>query len=154
MLESKAFSYSKPLGIQIGSNNRGPCPPCQDTQYDADRTLPDGQHGLAGLQAEGFDAFHTGIHWLDETSLLKRDALRDFHSALIDDPIHDADVLGEASTRGFEAGSASDLFVGGALGEGLVAAVVTVAAGDVMKDYDAVAGLEPGYSRPCGRYHA
>ena len=53
VLESKAFTYSKPLGIQIGSNNRGPGPTCQDTEYDADGTLADGQDGLAGLEAQG-----------------------------------------------------------------------------------------------------
>jgi hypothetical protein len=80
--------------------------------------------------------------------------LGNLHGSLLNDPIHHPDVLGEASTGGFEACCASDLFVSRALREGLVPAVVTLAAGDVMKDHDPVARLEPGYSRAYGRYDA
>ena len=94
-----------------------------------------------GCEAQGLNPLHAGIHRLDETGLLEGDAVGDFYGSLLDDPIHDADVFGEASAGGLESGGASDLLVGGALGEGLVAAVVTLAAGDVMEDHDAIAGL-------------
>jgi hypothetical protein len=60
----------------------------------------------------------------------------------LNDPIHHPDVFGETTARGFEAGGAADFFVGGALGECLMLAVETLAAGDVMKNYDAVSELE------------
>jgi len=98
------------------------------------------------LEAQGLDSLHAGIDGLDKTGLLEGDAVGDFYSALVDDPIHDADVFGETAAGGLEASGASNSFVGGALGEGLMAAVVALAAGNVMEDYDAVAGSEAGDS--------
>ena len=51
-------------------------------------------------------------------------------------------VLGEASTRGLEAGGAADAFIRGTLGEGLFSAVVAVPAGNVMEDHHAVVDRE------------
>ena len=73
---------------------------------------------------------------------------------MLDDPIHHPDVLGEASAGGLKAGRASDLFVGGALGEGFVPAVVALAAGDVVKDDDTIAGREASHSGTDGRDNA
>ncbi len=154
MFESEAFSYSKPLGIQIGSNNRGPCPSCQHTEYDADWALPDGQHCLPGLQAQSLDPLHAGIYGLDEAGLLEGDAVGDLHGALLDDPIHDADVFGETAAGRLESGGTADFLVGGALGESLVPAVVTFAARDVMKHHDPVAGLELAHVRAYRSDHA
>ena len=67
------------------------------------------KHGLARLQAQGFDPFHAGIYRLYEASLLKGDCFGDLHRSLVDDPIHDANVFREASAGRLEAGSASDL---------------------------------------------
>jgi hypothetical protein len=78
----------------------------------------------------------------------------DLYGPLLNDPIHDSDVLGETSAGGLEASGASDLLVSGALGEGFVAAVVAPAAGDVMKDNDPVAGLESAHSGAYGRDYA
>jgi hypothetical protein len=66
------------------------------------------------------------------------------------DPIHRPNIFGETSTRGIKPGGAADFFVGGTLGERLVLAVVTLAAGDVMKNYDAVSGLELAHLRADG----
>src|SRR5579863_9831300 len=145
MLESKAFSYSKPLGIQIGSNNRGPCPACQDTQYDADGALADGQNGLARLQAEGFYALHAGVDRFDKTSLLEGDAVRDLYRSLADNPIHNADIFREASAGRFKSRGAPYPLIGEALGECLVTAVVALAAGDVMEDHHTVTWLEAAH---------
>jgi hypothetical protein len=59
---------------------------------------------------------------------------------VLDDPVHDADAFGETPARRLESRGAAHFLVCEALSEGLVAAVVTLAAGDVMKDYDPVAG--------------
>ena len=67
-----------------------------------------------------------------------------FDQAAADDPVHDADVLGEAAAGGSEACGAADLLVDLALREGLLAAVVAVAAGDVVIGHDAVADGEVG----------
>ena len=94
------------------------------------------------LEAESFDPFHAGIYRFNKTGLLERDAFGNLDGALLDDPIHHANVFGETSAGRLESGSASHLLIGWALGEGLVPAVVTLAARDVMKDHNAVAGLE------------
>ena len=52
VFQSEAFCYFKPLGIQIGSNYRGPRPLGQHAQNDADWTLADYQDGLALVQAQ------------------------------------------------------------------------------------------------------
>ena len=61
---------------------------------------------------------------------------------LRDDPIHYADVFGEAAAAGLESCGRADLLIGGALGINLVAAVIAFAARDVVEDHYAVAGLE------------
>ena len=154
MLETEAFSYSKPLGIQIGSNNRGPCLLRQHTQDDADGALSDGQDGLARLQAQGFDPFHAGVDRLYKASLLKGDCFGDLHRSLVDNPIHDANIFREASAGRLEAGSASDFLVGRTLGERLMPAVVTLATGDVMKHHDPVARRELAHARAYRRHYA
>jgi hypothetical protein len=112
--------------------------------------LPDGQNGFARLQAERFDSLHAGIYRFDKTGLLKGDAVGDFHGSLVDDPIHDPDVFGESAAGRLETRCASDFFVRGALGEGLVAAVVALAAGDVVENYDPIAGSKAGDAGTCG----
>src|SRR6266550_5909208 len=57
-------------------------------------------------------------------------------------PIHHTDVLGEATAGGSKAGGASHLLVDLALCEGLLAAVVALAARDVMVCHHAVADCE------------
>ncbi len=100
-----------------------------------------------GLQAKGFNALHAGIYRLDEAGLLERDAVGDADRALLDDPVHHANVFGEPAARRLESGRATDFLIGGALGESLVPAVVALAARDVVKDHDAVAGTELRYLR-------
>ena len=63
------------------------------------------------------------------------------HSAL-DDPRHRANVLGEAAAVRIEAGGQPDFLVARALREELALAIEAVAARNVMKADDAVAGLE------------
>src|SRR5438477_10529205 len=59
---------------------------------------------------------------------------------MLNDPIHDADVFGETAAGRLKSGGTADLLVGRALGKGLVLAVKTLAARDVMEDHHAVAG--------------
>src|SRR5580704_7931651 len=150
MLKPKAFNYSKPLGIQIGSNNRGPCPPGQYTKYDADWALPDGQHGLPGLQAQSFNSLHAGVYRLYKTGLLKGNARGNSYGSLLDDPIHHPNVFGEASAGRLESGGASHLLIGEALCERFMLAVVALAAGNMMKQYNPVAALELAQARTHG----
>jgi hypothetical protein len=110
----------------------------QPAQYDTNGTLTDHEDGFAGFDGQTLHAFNTGIDGLDKAGLLKADAFRDGHGTFGDDPIHDADIFGESSARSFEAGSATDLLINIALGEGFMAAVKTFSAGNVMKDNDAV----------------
>ncbi|HZW81677.1 MAG TPA: hypothetical protein VFF50_14475, partial [Candidatus Deferrimicrobiaceae bacterium] len=71
--------------------------------------------------------------------MLEGDAVRDFDCSLVYDPIHDTDVLGKSSTGRLKTGGASNFFVCGTLRESLVTAVVTLAAGDVVENDDAIA---------------
>src|SRR5208337_2933899 len=147
VLESKAFSYSKPLGIQIGSDNGCTRPAGEHGEDNTDGPLANHEHGFARFEAQRRDPFQAGVYRLHEASLFKRNTLRDFYRAQLDNPIHHPDVFRETSARGFKTGGASDFLISRALGEGLVTAVETPAAGDVMKDDHAVAGLILSYSR-------
>ena len=64
-----------------------------------------------------------------------------FHDAGEDEG-HDADVFGIAATGGFEAGGDAGAFVSLALGEGVMAAEMTVQARHVMVQRNAVADFE------------
>src|SRR5271166_989253 len=154
MLKSEAFPYSKPLGIQIGSNNRGPGSARQHTQYDADGPLPDSQYRLACLQPQRLDALHAGVDWLQKTRLLKRDPLRNLYRPLLDDPIHHPDVFGEPPAGRLKACRASNQLIGRALRECRMTAVVTLPARDVMKYHYPVARLKLPYSCTHRRNHA
>jgi len=91
---------------------------------------------------QGFDALHAGIDGFDKTGLLEGNAVRNTYGTVLNNPVHDANVLGEAAAGRLEAGGATDFFVGRALGESLVLAVETLAARNVVEDHDAVAGAK------------
>ena len=56
------------------------------------------------------------------------------HAAVVDDEVHDADVLGKAAAGGLEARGDAGLLVERALRRGALAAVVALAAGNVVED--------------------
>jgi hypothetical protein len=141
-IEAKAISYCKPRRMQIGSNHPSPRPLRQDRKDDTYWTLPNHQHGLSRLQMKGLNTFDASIHRLDKTCLLKADAVRDAHRSLLDNPVHYPDVFRKSSTRRLEPGRATNLFVGGTLREGLVAAVITFSTRDVMKHNDPIPNNE------------
>src|ERR1700739_313428 len=66
--------------------------------------------------------------------------MRDANRSVLDDPVHDPNIFGKAAAGSLESGRATYLLVGRALREGLVPAVKTVTAGNVMKDHHPVAG--------------
>ena len=74
--------------------------------------------------------------------LLERNLIGNLHQAAPHNPVHHADVLGEAAAGGRKAGGASDLLVDLALREGLLAAVVALAARNVVVRHHAVADCE------------
>ncbi len=102
--------------------------------------MPDRQNGLAAAQEQSFDPFHTGVDRFDEAGLLEGNGVGNADGAVLDDPVHDADVFGKAAAGGLESRGTADLFISGALGEGLVLAVETLAAWDVVEDHNPVAG--------------
>lgn len=73
---------------------------------------------------------------------------------MLDDPIHDADVFRESAAGGLKSGRAPHLFVSGALGEGLVKAVVTSAARNVVENDHAISRSELADSGADGRDYA
>src|SRR5262249_23949734 len=100
------------------------------------------QHRFVGFQTQANGALHTGVDGLDKTGLLEGNTVRDAHGAVLDDPVHDTHVFGEAAAAGLKAGRATNFLVGLALGEGVMAAVVAVPTGDMVKDHHPVAGME------------
>ena len=88
------------------------------------------------------NALHAGVNRLHKTSLLERDPIWDADRTSLHDPIHHADVLGESATARLEPSCAANFFIRRTLGERLVAAVVALATGDMMKDNYPVAYLE------------
>jgi hypothetical protein len=89
---------------------------------------------------KGFDAFHTGIDGLNEAGLLEGGAVWNTYGTVRNNPIHDANVLGEAPARRLESGGTADFLVGRALGKSLILTVETLSTRDVMEDHDAIAG--------------
>jgi len=80
--------------------------------------------------------------------LFVRDQIGDFDHSLPHDPVHDADVLGEAAARGLKARGDAGLFVERALRGGSLAAVVALVAGNVMMDDDALTDAVGVYAFP------
>ena len=108
--------------------------------------MSDDEDGFAGFEAESVDSLHAGVDGLNETGLLERDTVGNTDGAMLDDPVHDANVFGKAAAGGLESGGAADLLVGGALRESFVAAVIALAARDMVENYDAISGMKVGYA--------
>src|SRR5208337_3403365 len=145
-VEAEAMSHCKPRRIQIGSNHPCPYPFRQSRKYQTYWPLTYHQHGFAGFKVKGLYTFDAGIHGLDKACLLKTNAVRDAYRTLFDDPVHHPDIFGESSPGGLESGRTANFLVGGALGEGLVAAVIAFMAGDMMKHNHPLADGEPGHA--------
>ena len=130
------------MGIQIGSNDLGPCPFCENRKYQANRPLAYDQKSLAGFNVEGLDGLHAGVDRLYKRGLLVGNSVRQFDHSVTDDPIHHANILGKASAARFKTSSGAHLLVYRALSKNLMAAVITLTAGDVMKHHHPVADPE------------
>ena len=100
------------------------------------------KHHVVGLRIALMDGFEAGVERLDENCYFKRNAVRNLLDAMLDDPVHDADVLRESSTRGLEARGDADLLIDRALRVQLALAEEASAARNVVEDDDAVAGFE------------
>jgi hypothetical protein len=95
---------------------------------------------------KGFDAFHTGIDGLNEAGLLEGGAVWDTYGTVLNDPVHDANVLGETAARRLESGGTADFLVGRALGKSLILTVETLSTRNMVEDHDAVAGAVVAYA--------
>jgi hypothetical protein len=116
--------------------------------------LPDGQNHFASAEAQGFNTLHAGVDRFHEASLLQGNAVRDANGTVLHDPIHHSNVLSESATGRFKSSCATDFLISRALGEGLVLAIETLTARDVVEDHNAVAravGLDAFADR---RHHA
>ncbi len=83
--------------------------------------------------------FVTRIDGLEKRGLLERNIIGNFYQTTPHNPVHDANVLGEASAGGRKAGCASYLLVDLTLREGLLAAVVALTARNVVVRHHAIA---------------
>ncbi len=146
MIEPKLCGNRVALRIQIAGQHGRSGPSCQSGQQNADRSLTDHQHCLVRLQIEQLDRLVAGIDRLKKCRLLKRNLVGNLHQTAPHNPVHHADVLGEAAAGRRKARGASYLLVDLALREGLLAAVVAFAAGDVMVRHHAVADCEAAYA--------
>ena len=79
--------------------------------------------------------------------LLKRNLIGNLYQATaLHNSVHHTDVFSEAAARRSEPGRATDLLVVFTLCEGLLAAVVALAAGDVVVGHHAIPYAEAGYA--------
>jgi hypothetical protein len=108
-------------------------------EEEADGPLAHDDGEIAGAGVGHPDGLDAGIDGLDEAGGVEGNAIGNQLDAAFDDPVHDADVLGEAAAGGFKAGGNAHLFVDGALGVELAFAVEAFAAGDVVEGDDAIA---------------
>src|SRR5258706_3239330 len=100
------------------------------------------QIALCRLQTKRLNPVDAGIQRLNKTCLFEADAVRDANRPPLDNPVHYPDILRKPSTRRLETSCAAYLLVGGALCEGLVAAVITFSTGNMMKHHHAFADAE------------
>ncbi len=108
--------------------------------HQADGALADDQHRVVGDEIEQLCALEHGHQRLDKSRLLKGHIVGDVHDAAVgDDEVHHADVLGKAAAGGLEARGGAGFLVERALRGRLLAAVVALAAGNVMEGHHAVA---------------
>src|SRR5262249_1903697 len=110
-------------------------PFCQQREDDSDRSLADHKDRFAFLELQRLNPLQASIDRLDVAGLLIGNVVGNFDYALLHDPIHHANVLGEAAAAGLVAGGHAHLLVGRALGKNLALAVVAFAAGNVMEDH-------------------
>ena len=108
--------------------------------HQADGSLANDQNRVVGGQVEHLYALEHGIEGLDEGGLLEGHIVGDAnYAAVLHHEVHDADVLGKAAAGGLEAGRDAGLLVERALRGRLLAAVVALAAGNVMEGHHPVA---------------
>src|SRR5271157_1894432 len=129
-----------PLRKQIGSNYPCAFPAGKNGKDDSNWALADHQYRFVLLQPECLDTFHAGVNRLDKRGLFERNPVGDAnHAAALDDPVHHAHELREASTAGLVTGRDPHLLVCRALRKDFVLAVITLVAGNVMEDHHAIA---------------
>src|SRR5271165_6913535 len=153
LVQTERLTYCMPLGKQIGSYYPNSAAAGQHRQNDADGSLTNHEHRLAGRKSQCFNTFHAGIDRLDEGCLLERHTFRNADNALANDPFHHPNVLGETAAAGFVAGGRAHLLIGGTLGEHLVSAVIAVAARNVMENHHPVPNVKFRNIVPEGSYH-
>ncbi len=144
MLQPKPRSNRVTLGIEIAGKHSSPGLPGERSQKNSNRSLTDDKHRLVRLEIEELNRLIAGIHRLDEGRLLERNLIRNLHQSAAHDPIHHANVLREAATRRRKASGTADLLVHLALRERLLAAVETLATGDVMVGHHPIADCKAG----------
>ena len=110
-------------------------------EHQANRPLAGDKHGVAGQQVQTVDRLEDGVDGFEHRAFGEGICGGDFHDAGQDEG-QDADVFGVAAARRLESGGDAGALVGGALGEGAVAAEMAVQAGNVMVQGDAVADLQ------------
>src|ERR1700751_5762957 len=91
---------------------------------------------------EGSHTFICGVQRLNKGCLFKRNVGRHFYQAVPHNPIHDPYILSKSAAGRFKTRRTSYVLICRTLGEGLLAAVITVAARYVVKDRDAIPDLE------------
>ena len=140
--QAEAFRYCKPLGIQIGSDYRGPGPFGQNTQNDTDGALSDHQNRFARLQVAVSRSPSCRYSQAPQNRPARTKRRREYGRCPARRSSPSPGRTRQTRRRQARSRPCIHFLVGLALGEGLVAAVIAVAARDVMEDHDAVAGLE------------
>ncbi len=126
---------------QVGGEDVDAAQLKQAGEHQANGPLPCHEHVVAGQEVKAIDGFENGVDRLEHGAFFKGIFSGNFYDAA-ENERHHANVFGEAAAGGFESGGDAGAFVLRALGEGMVAAIMAIHAGDVVVESDAVAGLK------------
>src|ERR1017187_9600312 len=114
--------------------------------HQPDGTLSDDENCVVRNKIEQFHTLKNCIERFDKSCLLKRHAIRNPNdSAIGGHKVHDTDIFGKSTARGFEARGHANLLVERALGGCAFAAVVALPAWDVVEHHHAFPNFKLGH---------
>src|ERR1700750_2826314 len=128
----------------IARHDAGARAPCQHGEDKSNGTLPQNGYRIVRSKLPLFNTLETCVHWFDPGRLIERYTLRDYFHATLDNPVHNANVLGEAAACRFEAGCNANFLVDGTLCVKSPVAIEATSAGDMMKSNDTISRHIPG----------
>lgn len=132
---------------EIRRNNADALPGKDSGEEETNGTLTGDEDGVVREKGEATDALQQRVDGFEEGSFEEGVSTGNLHHAGKAEG-HDADVLGIATTGGFESGGDPGAAIGFALGESAMSAEMAVETGNMVMECDTFAGLEAADCRP------